>query len=262
MAAFCFMTPSARLWAGRFRFLNAEQFGTILAVQPFNRVPLATASSDSDQRKLKIDVLLNHFRTGLVCGFIPFFFSKKGAAVAALIFAASASLGVATGENAETGGTGKADAAFDKTLGQLIREPGGPPGAIAVVQRGHDVKVFRKGVVDQKTGAPIRVPDRWRIGSVSKAFNGAVALQLVAQGKLSLSDTIGQRLPTLPPAWHNVTLGQLLNHTSALPIHGGRRLAEGGPAGRVPVADGPDRPRERTHPRVPTRFELRVLEHR
>src|SRR5439155_26693401 len=96
-------------------------------------------------------------------------------------------------------------------------EPGGPPGAIAVVQRGHDVKVFRKGVADQKTGAPIRFFDRFRIGSVGKAFNGAVALQLVAQGKLSLSDTIGQRLPTLPAAWHNVTLGQLLNHTSGLP---------------------------------------------
>jgi D-alanyl-D-alanine carboxypeptidase len=203
-------------------------------VQPFNRFPLATTSSDSEQRKLKIDLLLNHFRTGLVRGFINFFFRKKGvrfsytpmfsvdrraaAAAAVLIFAATALLGAATGENAETGGTGEADAAFDKTLGQLIAEPGGPPGAIAVVQRGHQpVKVFRKGVADQKTGVPIRVPDRWRIGSVSKAFNGAVALRLVAQGKLSLSDTIGQRLPTLPPAWHNVTLGQLLNHTSGLP---------------------------------------------
>ena len=186
-------------------------------MQPFDRFPLATASSDSDQRKLKIDVLLNHFRTGLVCAFIPFFFSKKGAAVAALIFAATASLGAASGADAETAGTGEADAAFDKKLDQLIREPGGPPGAIAVVQRGNHVKVFRKGVADQKTGAPIHVGDRWRIGSVGKAFNGAVALRLVAQGKLSLSDTIGQRLPTLPPAWHNVTLGQLLNHTSGLP---------------------------------------------
>src|SRR4029453_7616817 len=109
------------------------------------------------------------------------------------------------------------DAAFDKTLDQLIREPGGPPGAIAVVQRGNHMKVFRKGVADRETGAPIDVGDRWRIASVSKAFNGAVSLQLVAQGKLSLSDTIGQRLPALPPAWHNVTLGQLLNHTSGLP---------------------------------------------
>ena len=112
---------------------------------------------------------------------------------------------------------GKADAGFDKALGQLIREPGGPPGAIAVVQRGHHMTVFRKGVANQKTGAPIHVRDSWRIGSVSKAFNGAVALQLVAQGKLSFSDTIGQRLPALPAAWHNVRLGQLLNHTRGLP---------------------------------------------
>ena len=142
---------------------------------------------------------------------------RAATAAAALVLAATASLGAVTGANVETGGTGKADAAFDKTLGQLIREPGGPPGAIAVVQRGNHMKVFRKGVADQKTGAPIDVDDSWRIGSVSKAFNGAVALQLVAQGKLSLSDTIGQRLPALPPAWHNVTLGQLLNHTSGLP---------------------------------------------
>ena len=143
---------------------------------------------------------------------------RAAAAAAALIFAATASLGAATDENAETVGTDKADAAFDKTLGQLIREPGGPPGAIAVVQRDHQpVKVFRKGVADQETGARILVPDRFRVGSVGKAFNGAVALQLVAQGKLSLSDTIGQRLPTVPAAWHNVTLGQLLNHTSGLP---------------------------------------------
>jgi D-alanyl-D-alanine carboxypeptidase len=142
---------------------------------------------------------------------------RAATAAAALVLAATASLGAATGANVETGGTGKADAAFDKTLGQLIREPGGPPGAIAVVQRGNHMKVFRKGVADQKTGAPIDVGDSWRIGSVSKAFNGAVALQLVAQGKLSLSDTIGQRLAALPPAWHNVTLGQLLNHTSGLP---------------------------------------------
>src|SRR2546423_9765083 len=111
-------------------------------MQPFDRFPLATASSDSDQRRLKIDVLLNHFRTGLVCAFIPFFFSKKGAAVAAMIFAATASLGAATGENAETGETGKADAAFDKTLGQLIGEPGGSPGSIAGVHGAHDLTVF------------------------------------------------------------------------------------------------------------------------
>ena len=55
-----------------------------------------------------------------------------------------------------------------------------------------------------------------RMASTSKAFNGAVALALVDQGMLSLDDTIGQRLPTLPAAWASVTLRQLLNHTSGL----------------------------------------------
>lgn len=56
-----------------------------------------------------------------------------------------------------------------------------------------------------------------RIGSVSKAFSGAVALNLVRKGTLGLDDTIGQRLPSLPIAWHPVTLRQMLNHTSGLP---------------------------------------------
>jgi D-alanyl-D-alanine carboxypeptidase len=44
-----------------------------------------------------------------------------------------------------------------------------------------------------------------------------VALSLVSEGKLSLHDTIGERLPELPEAWWEVTLRQLLNHTSGIP---------------------------------------------
>ena len=42
-------------------------------------------------------------------------------------------------------------------------------------------------------------------------------LSLVSKGELSLSDTIGELLPDLPKFWHNITLRQLLNHTSGLP---------------------------------------------
>jgi D-alanyl-D-alanine carboxypeptidase len=57
-----------------------------------------------------------------------------------------------------------------------------------------------------------------RIASISKAFSGAVALHLVAQGRLGLNDTIGQRLPgMMPAAWSAVTVREMLNHTSGLP---------------------------------------------
>jgi D-alanyl-D-alanine carboxypeptidase len=83
---------------------------------------------------------------------------------------------------------------------------GGPPGVIAVVQRGKHREVHAFGVRNIKRGLPMRADARMRLASTSKAFSGAVALSLVTKGKLSLSDTIGKRLPGLPKAWHEITL--------------------------------------------------------
>jgi D-alanyl-D-alanine carboxypeptidase len=113
-----------------------------------------------------------------------------------------------------------ADAALDRALEDLVAMEGGPPGVIAVVQRGQQRKVHTFGVRNIKSGLPIRVDDRMRIASVAKAFSGAVALSLVSDGKLSLQDTIGERKrlrELLPEAWWEVTLRQLLNHTSGIP---------------------------------------------
>jgi D-alanyl-D-alanine carboxypeptidase len=87
-----------------------------------------------------------------------------------------------------------ADAALDRALKDLVAMEGGPPGVIAVVQRGQHRKVHTFGVRNIKGGLPIRVDDRMRIASVAKAFSGAVALSLVSKGALSLNDTIGKRL--------------------------------------------------------------------
>ena len=95
--------------------------------------------------------------------------------------------------------------------------PGGPPGAIVVVQRGADRSVHAAGVAAVGSDAPPSVDDHMRVASVAKAFGGAAALSLVDDGVMALDDTIGERLPDLPEAWHEVTLRQLLDHTSGLP---------------------------------------------
>jgi D-alanyl-D-alanine carboxypeptidase len=109
------------------------------------------------------------------------------------------------------------DAALDDSLKALVARRGGPPGAIAVVQRGEHREVHAFGIRNIKLGLPMRVNDRMRIASTAKAFSGATALSLVSEGTLSLNDTIGERLPALPDAWSKVTLRQLLNHTSGIP---------------------------------------------
>lgn len=56
-----------------------------------------------------------------------------------------------------------------------------------------------------------------RIASTAKAYSGAVALSLVDRGVLSLDDTVGDLVPWTNPDWHEVTLAQLLHHTSGVP---------------------------------------------
>lgn len=86
-----------------------------------------------------------------------------------------------------------------------------------VVQRGRRAMLHTAGVADVRTRRSIKLSDHMRLASVAKAFSGAVALSLVAEGKLSLSDTIAKWLPSLPAAWSAVTLRELLAHTSGIP---------------------------------------------
>lgn len=130
---------------------------------------------------------------------------------------------------------------LDRALQDLVAMPGGPPGALVLIQQGWKRSVYRAGVADFKTGCPPRPDEHMRIASVSKAFSGAAALTLVADGVLRLDDTIGQLLPDLPVIWHPVSLGEVLNHTSGLPDYSGspafreRILAE--PANAPPPRD-------------------------
>lgn len=142
---------------------------------------------------------------------------------AALVVAGGAALAVtqigastATDQGTFKGAKGR-DTALDHALKDLIDMRGGPPGVIAIVQRGEKREVHAFGVRNIKGGLPMRADAHMRIASTAKAFSGAVALSLVSKGALSLNDTIGERLPNLPDAWSEVTLRQLLNHTSGLP---------------------------------------------
>jgi D-alanyl-D-alanine carboxypeptidase len=106
---------------------------------------------------------------------------------------------------------------LQSALDKLVEIEGGPPGASVDLVRGHRETFIEAGVADVDSGKPFTRHKHMRIASVSKAFNGAVALSLVDHGLLSLDDTIAARLPSLPAAWGAVTLRQLLSHTGGVP---------------------------------------------
>ncbi|MDT0451168.1 serine hydrolase domain-containing protein [Streptomyces hesseae] len=77
------------------------------------------------------------------------------------------------------------------------------------------------GVADLDTHRPRLPEDRFRVGSISKVFASVVLLQLEAEGRLSLDDTVESRLPGVLRGngghdGRNVTIRQLLNHSSGI----------------------------------------------
>ena len=72
-------------------------------------------------------------------------------------------------------------------------------------------------MADLRTGRPMRADLHYRAGSLTKALVATVVLQLVAEGRLSLRDTVERWLPGILPYGDQVTVEQLLRHTSGVP---------------------------------------------
>lgn len=118
--------------------------------------------------------------------------------------------------------TSTADRNLQRALDAIVTRDDGPPGISVVVQRGSaPATLLTAGVADTATETPFAAGDAMRMASVAKAFSGAAALSLVAEGKLALDDTVGKVLPEQPTAWADVTLAQLLQHTSGVPDFSG-----------------------------------------
>jgi D-alanyl-D-alanine carboxypeptidase len=112
----------------------------------------------------------------------------------------------------------RAPAGLQRAAGRLVAD--GVPGVIILTRRGQRVSDVVAGLADKATGQPMRPQDRVHIGSITKTFAAAVVLQLAAEGRLSLNDSVQRWLPGVITGhgYHpaQITIRQLLQHTSGL----------------------------------------------
>ena len=112
----------------------------------------------------------------------------------------------------------------------------GVPGALLRLRGGDDVREIAVGTAS--------VGDRFRVGSVTKTFVAVLTLRLAEAGALSLGDSVSLHLPGLLRDGGDVTVRDLLGHTSGLFDYTSvPELRDGdlGPRALVELADRKDR---------------------
>ncbi|MET9402758.1 serine hydrolase domain-containing protein [Kitasatospora sp. NPDC002965] len=106
--------------------------------------------------------------------------------------------------------------ALDDAVRRMVEQGGASATLARVSERGRSVWKGAAGTADFATGRKAGADGRFRIGSVTKTFVSTVVLQLVAEGRLSLDDRVERFLPGLVPGGRDITVRQLLDHTSGL----------------------------------------------
>ncbi|ATC25912.1 serine hydrolase domain-containing protein [Caulobacter vibrioides] len=140
--------------------------------------------------------------------------------------------GLAHSANAQTTQVADADsktAAIERLVQSEMASRRIPGLQLAIVKNGKVIFKGAYGQSDLETAKPVTDRTVFGINSISKAFTGVAAMQLVEAGKLDLDASVTQYLQELPPAWKPITVRQILTHTSGLPeiIDDNTRLIDG-----------------------------------
>lgn len=96
------------------------------------------------------------------------------------------------------------------------------PGlALMVAQHGKETRTAAYGFANLEWNIPVTPATVFEIGSVTKQFTAACILLLAEDGKLSLNDKISRYLKSTPASWSDITIRQLLTHTSGIKSYTG-----------------------------------------
>lgn len=89
--------------------------------------------------------------------------------------------------------------------------------SVGIIENGKITKTKGYGLANLEWKIPATEQTVYMLASISKHMVAVGIMQLMQQGKLSLSDPCTKYFPDAPAHWGKITLRHLLNHTSGLP---------------------------------------------
>jgi CubicO group peptidase (beta-lactamase class C family) len=122
--------------------------------------------------------------------------------------------GFAQTANREPSATEQLDAVLLKQA-----EKDTPGVAVMIIKNGEVKYMNTRGITDLSTKAPLRPDSRFYIASLGKQFTAVAVMMLAERGKLSYDDKLVKYFPEFASFAPNITIRQILTHTSGLIDH-------------------------------------------
>jgi CubicO group peptidase (beta-lactamase class C family) len=96
-----------------------------------------------------------------------------------------------------------------------------PGVSLAVCRDGRVVKAASYGLGNVEWNVAVTPQTIFQTGSVGKQFTAMAVMMLVEEGKIGLDDRLTKYVPETPAIWKDVTIRNLLTHTSGISDYGG-----------------------------------------
>ena len=107
-------------------------------------------------------------------------------------------------------------AAIEQTALAELSATKTPGAAIGIVYAGRLIFAKGFGTANVETGAPITPETLFRLGSTTKVLTASAVVSLASAGKIDLKETVGKYIHGLHPSIAQLTVDQILSHTSGL----------------------------------------------
>ena len=118
------------------------------------------------------------------------------------------------------------DGLVDALVRAEMREQRIPGLALAVLRDGKVVKAQGYGLANVELNVAVKPETVFQTGSVGKQFAATAVMMLVEEGKVGLDDKLSKYLEGTPAAWQDVTVRNLLTHTSGIADYTGHEYTK------------------------------------
>jgi len=125
-------------------------------------------------------------------------------------------LGIPQGLGAGTIPSPEDGARVDALVEAEMRAEKIPGLGMAVLRDGKVVKAQGYGLANVELNVPVKAETIFQTGSVGKQFTATAVMMLVEEGKVGLDDKLSKYLAGTPAPWKDVSVRNLLTHTSGI----------------------------------------------